>query len=190
MSRLGWVLVFAAGLAVSAAPAARAQTGRQGGGRAGVGGGRQGRGQGGPERMRIQRQIRQAFTRAVRRQVGLSDDQMRRLAPINRKYVGERQALAREETATRMALRDELAKAQPNQDSVARLSNRLQAIPRQRLDLNDAEDKELAGIMTPVQLARYRALQERVQRQLNAMRAPVTGGDARPLAIPDTSGGG
>jgi len=122
-------------------------------------------------RQRLQGQIRQAFTRAVRTQVGLTDDQMLMLAPINQKYVRERQALAREERAARMSLRDELALAQPDQAKVAQYTAQLQAIPHKRLDLNDAEDNELAGIMTPVQLARYRALQERVQRQLNVMRA-------------------
>ncbi len=192
MRRFGMSLALAAGFALSVAPAAHGQTdtGRRGGEGAGAMRGRQGRGMGGVERLRLQRQIRQAFTRAVRRQVGLSNEQMRQLAPINRKYAGERQSLAREETETRIALRDELAKAKPNQDSVAKLSDRLQAIPRQRLDLNDAEDKELGGIMTPVQQARFRALQERVQRQLNMMRAPPTGGDARPLTLPDTSASG
>ena len=192
MRRFVMPLALAASFALGVAPVAHAQTdtGRRGGQRAGMMRGRQGRGMGGMERQRLQRRIRQAFTRAVRTQVGLTNEQMRQLAPINRKFAGQRQVLVREETATRIALRDELAKATPNQDSVAKLSDRLQAIPRQRLDLNDAEDRELAGIMTPVQLARYRALQERVQRQLNMMRASMAGGDARPLAIPDTSGGG
>ena len=127
-------------------------------------------------RARIQREIRMAFTRAVRNQVGLSDDQMRKLAPINQKYVRERQGLARAEQETRLLLRAELMKPQPDQDTVARYLAQLQAFPRQRLDLNDAEDRELGTIMTPVQLARFRALQERVQRQLNMMRGRRGGG--------------
>lgn len=191
MRRYTQWLALVAGLALSVPATARAQKtgGRRGDQGTGEMRGGQDRGEVGPERMRMQRRIRQAFTRAVRNQVGLSDEQMRQLAPINRKYVGERQALEHEERATRMALRDELGKAQPNQDSVAKLSEKLQAFPRQRLDLNDAEGKDLGGIMTPVQVARFRALQERVQRQLNAMRPPA-GGDARPLSIPDSSRGG
>ncbi len=192
MRRFGKVAALLAALALSVPASARAQrdTGRRGNQGAGMMRGRQGRGQGGMERMRMLRQIRQAYTRAVRRQVGLSDEQMRKLAPINRKFVGERQALELEERNTRMALRAELSKAQPDQDSVAKLSDRLQAFPRQRLDLNDAEDRDLAAIMTPVQLARFRALQERVQRQLNTMRQPLMGGDAPPLSLPDSTGGG
>jgi hypothetical protein len=121
-------------------------------------------------RARIQREIRRAFTRAVRNQVGLTDDQMRRLAPINQEYVRQRQEVARQERDTRIALRAELAKEKPDQDKVSQYLQQLQEFPRQRLDINDAEDKQLAGIMTPVQVARFRALEERVQRQLNMMR--------------------
>ncbi len=140
---------------------------------------------GGPQRMRLQRQIRQAFTRAVRTQLGLTDDQMHKLQPINQKYVGERQALVREEREARLSLRDELAKGQPDQAKVSQYTAQLQAIPHKRLDLNDAEDNELAAIMTPVQLAKYRALQERVQRQMNAMRGQRDDG----LGPPPDSGG-
>ena len=140
-------------------------------------------------RARIQREIRMAFTRAVRNQVGLSDDQMRKLAPINQKYVRERQEIARQERDTRLELRAELTKTQPNQDTVAAYLTRLQAFPRQRLDLNDAETRELGGIMTPVQLAKFRALEERVQRQLNMMRGGGRGGRGGPMAPPPDSSG-
>jgi Spy/CpxP family protein refolding chaperone len=188
------MLVLAGALAIAAPVAAHAQgdTTRRAsqpppmmgppprGGRGGPGGG--------PMRARYLRQIRQAFTRAVRDQVGLSDEQMQKLAPINQKYQRERQGFAQQERAARMALRDELSKPAPDEAKVAQLSDELQQYPRKRLDANDAEDKELAGIMTPVQLAKYRALQERVQRQLNDMRPPM-GGNARPLPINDTTRG-
>ena len=150
-------------------------------------GGPMGPGGRGADRARIMRQIRQSFTRAVRTQVGLSDDQMRKLAPINQKFGRQRQALAQEERSARGALRDELYKASPDEAKVAQLSDELQQFPRKRLDLNDAEDKELSAIMTPVQLARYRALQERVQRQLDLMRPPMGAEGPPPPPPGDTS---
>ncbi len=143
------------------------------------GGGRGQMGMGGPERARLMGQIRRAFTRAVRNQVGLSGEQMRQLAPINRKYVQKRQALARQDRSVRLALREELNSAQPDQAKVAEYTRQLQAFSRQQLDLNDAEERELGGIMTPVQLARFRALQERIQRRLNMMRPLLMGDSAR-----------
>lgn len=143
-------------------------------------------GPGGSPRMRLQRQIRQEFTRAVRTQVGLTDDQMRKLAPINQKYVGQRQALARQERDTRMALRAELMKEEPDQAKVADYSAQLQEIPHKRLDMNDAEARELSTIMTPVQLAKFRALEERVQRQMNEMR----GRRGEGMGPPDGAGPG
>jgi hypothetical protein len=123
-----------------------------------------------PERQQLQQRIRQAFTRAVRERVGLSDDQMQRLAPINHKYQQQRQALAREERATRESLREELASASPDAAKVQQMSAQLQDFQRQRVDLNDAEQKELGDVMSPVQLARYRAMQEQFQRRMNEMR--------------------
>ncbi len=143
-------------------------------------------GQMSPERARIQRMIRQAFTHAVRTQVGLSDDQMRKLAPINRRFVQQRQALGAQERQTRMGLRDELAKSEPDQAKVQQYLDQMDGFQRQRLDLTDAEGKALGGIMTPVQLAKYRALQEKVQRQLTMMRH-AAGDSARPVLPP---GGG
>jgi len=143
-------------------------------------------GPGGSPRMRLQRQIRQEFTRAVRTQVGLTDDQMRKLAPINQKYVAQRQALARQERDARLSLRAELMKEEPDQARVADYSAQLQEIPHKRLDMNDAEARELSTIMTPVQLAKFRALEERVQRQMNAMRRPWGDG----MGPPDGGGPG
>lgn len=156
-------------------------------------GGRRGQmGMGGPERARLMGQIRRAFTRAVRNQVGLSNEQLRKLAPINRKYVQERQALARRERGIRGGLRDELSMAHPDQGKVAGYTAQLQAIARQQLDLNIAEERELGGIMTPVQVARFRALQERIQRQMNMMRPLMMGDSARGgrRGPPPAGGGG
>jgi hypothetical protein len=194
--RAGIALLTLLALGVPAVAGAQGDSGRHGRQGGGVMRARQGRGAlNGPERMRLQRQIRQAFTRAVRDQVGLSNDQMRQLAPINRKYVAQRQELALEERATTIALREQLLAAKPDQDSVAKLSDRLQGFKQRQLDVNAAEAQELGQIMTPVQLARYRALQARVQRQLDMMR-PQLGGERAPLPIPDSarspagSGGG
>ncbi|HEY5218209.1 MAG TPA: hypothetical protein VIJ16_00310 [Gemmatimonadaceae bacterium] len=171
--RIRNVVVLVAGLALAQPQRLPAQTDahRDGPEQDSVPAGRRG-GRGMADRAHLQAQIRQAFTHAVRTQVGLTDDQMQKLAPINQKFQAQRQRLAREERGVRMSLREELGKSQPDQDKVAQLSNQLQAFPRQRLDINDAEDKELSGLMTPVQLARYRALQERIQRQMNSMRGP------------------
>jgi Spy/CpxP family protein refolding chaperone len=88
------------------------------------------RGQRGADRAQLQRRIRQAFTRLVRTQVGLSDDQMHQLAPINQKFVRERRQVAQQERELREQLRAELAKPSPDQAKVAEYSDKLQQFPR------------------------------------------------------------
>ncbi|HET7631096.1 MAG TPA: hypothetical protein VFK16_02140 [Gemmatimonadaceae bacterium] len=194
--RFGYAAVAATALAFALPSAAQGQrgTGRRQSTQAGRAGalGAQRAGQGGRamDREEMRQRITRAYTHAVRTRVGLSDDQMHKLAPINRKFVQQRMKLAEDERGVRLQLRDALASPSPDPKAVAGYSAQLQDIAHQRLALTDAEEKELAGIMTPVQLARFRALQERVQRQLEAMREREGGGGALPLTVDDSSGGG
>src|SRR5689334_11998784 len=69
-------------------------------------GGRGGlRGQPPAERQLLQRQVRQAFAKAVRRQLNLSDDQMRKLQSADFKYERQRVALLRDERQARLGLK-------------------------------------------------------------------------------------
>jgi hypothetical protein len=52
-------------------------------------------------------------------------------------------------------------------------------VQRRRLELATEEQRELAAIMTPVQRARYLALQETVRRRADEMRRRRGGGAQR-----------
>src|SRR5215831_2207226 len=77
--------------------------------RAGAGGGAAGRGglRGQPpaERQLLQRQVRQAFAKAVRRQLNLNDQQMRKLQSVDLKFERQRIALLRDERQARLGLK-------------------------------------------------------------------------------------
>jgi periplasmic protein CpxP/Spy len=76
-----------------------------------------------------------------------------------------------EERAQRLALRTELlADAKADQNRVARALDRLHQLQRQRVDLQIEEQREFAAFMTPVQRAKYAALQEQVRRRVEALR--------------------
>lgn len=123
-----------------------------------------------PQRARLEGEIRRGFARAVRERVGLSEDQMRRLAPLTQKHEQQRRALQQEERRTRVALQLELRGGQPDTANVARLLDALLQVQRRRLALVEAEHRDLATVMTPVQRARYLALQEQVRRRMEQMR--------------------
>ncbi|MFN2566239.1 MAG: hypothetical protein ABR499_14675 [Gemmatimonadaceae bacterium] len=117
-----------------------------------------------------QQRVRERFARLLRDRVGLSDEQLRRLAPVSRSFEGRRQTLFREERAARQALRRELSAQTADQARIAAHIEQLFALQRRRLDLAAEEQRELAAFMTPAQRARYLALQEHLRRRAEEMR--------------------
>jgi Spy/CpxP family protein refolding chaperone len=106
----------------------------------------------------------------LRERVGLSDHQLRRLAPISRQFDAQRQALFREERTTRQMLRRELSSDAPDQARISAQIDQLFALQRRRLDLAAEEQRQLATFMTAAQRARYLALQEHLRRRADEMR--------------------
>jgi Spy/CpxP family protein refolding chaperone len=130
-------------------------------------------------RAAAQQRLRQRLARLLRERVGLSDDQLRRLGSVSQRFDARRQELFREERTARQALRRELSTESADQTRVAAQIDQLFAVQRRRLDLAAEEQRELAGFMTPVQRARYLALQEHLRRRTEEMRRRRGGGPPR-----------
>jgi hypothetical protein len=122
-------------------------------------------------RARLEGDIRRGFARAVRERVGLSDAQMRQLGPLSQRHEQQRRRLQLEERNTRTSLRVAVRDYQPADSAkVGQLLQNLIDIQRRRVQLLESEQRDLSAIMTPVQRARYLALQEQVRRRLEQMR--------------------
>src|SRR5215831_4663276 len=124
------------------------------------------------ERAQLQRQVRQAWLGAVRKQLNLSNEQMRTLNQVNTKYERQRSEIQRDERQARVGLRaamEDTTAADQNNRIEQQMSALVQAQHR-RADLFEAEQKELAGFLTPLQRARYSALQERLAQRLQQLR--------------------
>jgi hypothetical protein len=122
-------------------------------------------------RQRLEQQLRQGLWRIAKERIGLTDEQMSRLEQTSHRFDGRRRALVMEERAQRLALREEiLADAKADQDRVARSLDRLLQLQRERLELQAEEQKEFATFMTPIQRAKYAALQEQVRRRVEVLR--------------------
>jgi Spy/CpxP family protein refolding chaperone len=63
-----------------------------------------------------------------------------------------------------------LAGDKADQSRVSAALEQLQQLQRQRLDLQGQEQQEFASFMTPLQRAKYAALQEQVRRRVEALR--------------------
>jgi hypothetical protein len=132
-----------------------------------------------PGRQRMEQQLRQQVWRITRERVGLTDEQMSRLETTAQRFDARRRSLTQDERAQRQTLRAELtAPAGGDQARVGAALDRVLQLQRARLDLQAEEQQELSTFMTPVQRARFTALQEQLRRRAAAMRAKRT--DAAP----------
>lgn len=138
-------------------------------------------------RQQLQRQLQQRLWQMTQRRVGLTDAQMNRLAPVHQHFESQRRAITREERQTRLALRDALRDTtHADQAQVSGYLDRLVQLQRQRADLIEQEQKDLAQFMSPVQRARYTALQEQVRQRIQQLARQNRAG-ALPGGAADTS---
>ncbi len=124
------------------------------------------------ERALLQRQVRQAWIGNVRRQLNLNDVQMRTLNQVNTKYERQRGDIQRDERQARLGLKAAMEDTAAG-DQNARIEQQMNVLvgaQRRRADLFEAEQKELAGFLTPLQRARYSVLQERLAQRLQQLR--------------------
>ncbi|HEX5180678.1 MAG TPA: Spy/CpxP family protein refolding chaperone [Gemmatimonadaceae bacterium] len=124
-----------------------------------------------PERRQLEQQLRLRLGQVVRRQLQLTDDQYAQLQAVNRKYEAPRRTLNQRERYLRLSLRGELELGdKADQAKVAGYLDQLTDVQQSRLQLFREEQKDLSGFLTPVQRAKYAALQEQVRRRVTQMR--------------------
>jgi periplasmic protein CpxP/Spy len=132
-------------------------------------------------RQQLEARLRQRLWRVVKNRVGLSDDQMTKLAQTSRGFDERRRRLAAEERQQRLVLRREVQAGQgADQARVAAALDRVLAIQRERTEIQLAEQREFSAFMTPVQRARYAALQEQLRRRAENLRRSRAGADSAP----------
>ncbi len=131
--------------------------------------------QGGPppgaERDSLELRVRQRMTQMIQRQLGLTDEQTRKLSATSRKFEMQHRDLFVRERQARAGLREELDLGDTTrQAQVSRLLDQMLQVQKQRVELVEAEQRELATFMTPQQRARYFGMQEQIRRRVDEMR--------------------
>jgi hypothetical protein len=123
-------------------------------------------------RQRLEQQLRQGLWRIAKQRIGFTDEQMTRLEETSQRYDGRRRALVMDERAQRLTLRQEIltADGKADQELVSRALDRLIQLQRERIELQAQEQKEFSAFMTPIQRAKYAALQEEVRKRMDALR--------------------
>ena len=119
----------------------------------------------------LETRVRQRMAALVKERLALTDDQMRQLAVVNASYETRRRDLIARERESRSAIREELAKGKgADQTRVQAALDSLFRLQRERIDIAEQEQRDLAKFMQPAQRAGYLALQEQLRRRVEEMR--------------------
>jgi Spy/CpxP family protein refolding chaperone len=124
-----------------------------------------------PARRQLEQQLRLRLGEVVRRQLQLTDQQYEQLQAVNRKYEAPRRDLNQRERYLRLSLRAELQLGdKADQTKVGGYLDQLSDVQQSRLQVFREEQKDLGAFLTPVQRAKYAALEEQVRKRLTQMR--------------------
>jgi protein CpxP len=119
----------------------------------------------------MEQQVQRRIATMMQERLQLNDEQLRQLVEVTRRFERERMQVRGEEYRLRMAMRTQLlAGDTASQERVADLLEQLPRVERRRIDLIETEQRELARFLTPVQRARYLALQEEIRRNMEQIR--------------------
>ena len=123
------------------------------------------------ERERLQQEIERRFGAVVQQRLGLTNDQADRLRGTEERFRPRRRAIVRQQVMLRLGLQDQMRPGQAaNADSVRRLMDAMQANRSDLLRLDQEQDREMSGYLSPVQRAQYQMLRERLLQRLQDVR--------------------
>jgi hypothetical protein len=127
-------------------------------------------------RAQMEQRFRQRLANLLRTQLGLSDDEMRQLSDVNQRFDVQRREVNRREMMTRRSMREEVLKRDSaNAGRIEQLLTEQFKIERERIDLTEAEQRELSRFLTPMQRARYLGVQEQIRREMDQLRGRRAG---------------
>jgi Spy/CpxP family protein refolding chaperone len=124
-----------------------------------------------PRRGELERRFQQRVDAMVRQRLQLTDEQATKLREVASRAETTRRALRREEMQARQAMRDELlAGDHANESKVADLMEQMPRLERRRIELMEQEQRELSKFLSPIQRARYFALQDELRRNMQELQ--------------------
>jgi Spy/CpxP family protein refolding chaperone len=127
-------------------------------------------------RDRLQQEIERRFGAVVQQQLDLTPDQADKLRATEERFRPRRRAVQRQQLLLRLGLQGQMRPGiAANADSVRRLMDGMQANRSELLQLEQEQDREMSGYLTPVQRARYQMLRERLVQRLQEVRRERAG---------------
>lgn len=124
----------------------------------------------------LRAEVERRFAARVQRQLELTNDQASKLRATQQRFAPRRRALWERQRSLREALASQMRPgiaAEP--DSVVKLMDQLRVGRTQLLALEEEEDRDMAGYLSPVQRAQFQLLRERFLRRVQELRRDRTG---------------
>ncbi len=117
-------------------------------------------------RTALEQRFREHTARLTQQRLGLTDAQLDKLEKTNARFAPQLRQLAAQDRNIRVQLRQEMmAGNSANQQHVSDLLDAALRLQKQRIAIVESEQKELGGFLTPVQRARYIALQTQFRKR-------------------------
>ena len=120
---------------------------------------------------RLRAQIESTFSQRIQQDLNLSPDQATKLRATQERFGARRRDVMQQQLARRQALENQM---QPgiaaNSDSVRKLMDGIQTGRGDMLRIEQDQDREMAGYLTPVQRARYQQMRERFIQRVGELR--------------------
>lgn len=129
-------------------------------------------------RAMLERRVQDRVNEIVRVRLALSDEQFQQLRALATRIEDDKRALRNDELTTRFSLRQELlAGDRVNEARVGELLDKMPKLERRRLDIMEAEQRDLSKFLSPSQRARYYALQDELRKNMQDMQRRRLGGE-------------
>ena len=132
----------------------------------------------------LEQRLRERVAAITRERLQLDDAQMAKLQAVNARLAPQLAAVAAQERQTRQQLRAQLMLASPDQNVVGTLLDSILRLQKQRIALLESEQKDLSAFLTPVQRAKYMALQAQIRRRAEELRGQNARGPRRRAGNP------
>lgn len=120
---------------------------------------------------RLRERIEKAFSDRVQQDLNLTPDQATKLRTTQERYSAQRRTLMQQQQDRRRAIDTQM---QPgiaaNQDSLRKLLDGQRAGRAAIAKIDQDEDQEMSGYLTPVQRARYQEMRMRLMERVQQMR--------------------
>jgi Spy/CpxP family protein refolding chaperone len=140
-------------------------------------------------RQELVRRVRQAYNDAVKKELDLSDDKWHQLQDMDRRYTQQRQQVTRDERSARLGLKsvmeDSARVGGVDQARISQYMDQLLQAQHRRVEVLDAEQKELATVLTPLQRAKYQGMREQLTQRIRQLQQQnARGGEPPPPDVP------